>query len=226
MHTTLQRKLTEEAQGQKWSWEVDGTTVVVEFHLLPPNTTSLIQPMDQSIFWSLKSRAREEVRARVVEDAGKHPGMKSRIEDSLTVEEAVLSVHNQWMGLKQECIMKAWGPLLWFHWDDWDQGTRNYFGCPDAPPIRSDRMHAHATYEKRILGQNRVHFDSDAAAEKHMLFTFNNCNLAELSVQFVEKWELKGFFALLAKYNCFGPIQIPAALDTLREEVLRDEHCI
>jgi hypothetical protein len=214
-HNKLDALMRAESVEGRWTQVVDGVPVCVNLYFLPPNTTSLIQPMDQNLFQQVKGGAKKDVQMYSVEEAARNPGMKGRIEKALGVEEAVVAVNDRWMDLGQQNIQKAWGPLLWFHWNQWNAATKEHFGCPDAPYVRTDRMCEGDSWESRIVGKKLLHVKSDANARSHMLAVLNGLDIDTLPSDRVTAEPYGAFFALLAQHGVFDPIPTPQGITEL-----------
>lgn len=88
----------------------DGNVIVL---YLPPNVTSLVQPMDQNPLKLVKMKYRSKLLQRVVAEA------ESTIDDVLkkqTFKDAILILNEIWNDLSQSVLKNAWKKLM--QWDD------------------------------------------------------------------------------------------------------------
>ena len=84
----------------------DGSIFVM---YMPPNVTSLIQPMDQNIIRLTKLYYRKFLLSSVL---SKNPENISEALKKVTLREAVLNLHMAWNELNQQTIQKCWNNLL------------------------------------------------------------------------------------------------------------------
>ena len=55
---------------------LDDLSETIQVHMLPPNTTALIQPIDQGIIYVLKSNVKKKFYKKFVDYCAKHPKNK------------------------------------------------------------------------------------------------------------------------------------------------------
>lgn len=88
---------------------IEGITIT----MLPPNTTSLIQPMDQSIIWSFKraylKSLNDKLLTFLIKNRQAHPADFWGTIDIATVLRELLVA---WISVKQETMVNGWKPLL------------------------------------------------------------------------------------------------------------------
>ena len=78
---------------------------------MPPNVTSLIQPMDQGVLENLKRRYKRDLLRKLLLDAEEF-GSYTAFAKSLTVKDAVYMCAKAWREIREESLARAWLKLL------------------------------------------------------------------------------------------------------------------
>ncbi len=81
---------------------------------LPPNTTSVLQPMDQGVLETIKKRYKRDLLLRLL-DEGDSDSNIADFRKKLNIKDAVLMAANSWSNVKQQTIAKSWKKL----WPEW-----------------------------------------------------------------------------------------------------------
>lgn len=81
---------------------------------LPPNCTSLIQPMDQNAIRITKLSYKKTLTSEIV--TGPEIGLSKALK-SLTISDCCDMLHSAWQNLNQEVIGKCWNRLFPERWD-------------------------------------------------------------------------------------------------------------
>lgn len=79
--------------------------VIVKY--LPPNCTSLIQPMDQGVIWSFKCHYRKTIVQKLVSSNNREDFKKE-----FNIKKALWSIDNAWDAVTSEVLKNAWNNLL------------------------------------------------------------------------------------------------------------------
>ena len=78
---------------------------------LPPNTTSLIQPMDQGVLQNIKRRYKCDLLLRLLDDEADSMNMAD-FSKTLNIKDAVLMSAKSWDEVEAGTIIKSWSKLL------------------------------------------------------------------------------------------------------------------
>ncbi|XP_066965456.1 tigger transposable element-derived protein 1-like [Macrobrachium rosenbergii] len=89
--------------------EIDENIKVV---FLPPNTTSLIQPMDQGAMATFKAYYLWNMFAQAVEATNNEENELRTFWKEFSVWNAILNIGRAWMEVKKECMNEIWKNLL------------------------------------------------------------------------------------------------------------------
>ncbi|CAL4234011.1 unnamed protein product, partial [Meganyctiphanes norvegica] len=95
--------------------ELNDIDNLIDVQFLPPNTTSLIQPCDQQVTFSLKSRLRNVYYTKLLTHMRTHPQDANPYQDFLkiyTLREAVNDLAKCWYELPQSIIDQSYKNLL------------------------------------------------------------------------------------------------------------------
>lgn len=79
----------------------------IELVFLPPNTTSLIQPLDQGIIKTFKTFYRSDMRRQIIDAIDDGQGNGNDIAKNMTVLQAIHMSHNAWMKVTTSCIVNC-----------------------------------------------------------------------------------------------------------------------
>ncbi|XP_060878419.1 tigger transposable element-derived protein 4-like [Metopolophium dirhodum] len=79
----------------------------IELVFLPPNTTSLIQPLDQGIIKAFKTFYRSDMRRQIIDAIDDGQGNGNDIAKNMTVLQAIHMSHNAWMKVATSCIVNC-----------------------------------------------------------------------------------------------------------------------
>jgi len=79
----------------------------IELVFLPPNTTSLIQPLDQGIIKAFKTFYRSDMRRKIIDAIDDGQGNGSNTAKKMTVLQAIHMSHNAWMKVTTSCIVNC-----------------------------------------------------------------------------------------------------------------------
>ncbi|GBM41801.1 hypothetical protein AVEN_92018-1 [Araneus ventricosus] len=75
---------------------------------LPPNVTSLIQPMDQGIIQNLKMIYRKNFMRRLINAEG----TLTEFQSSFTIKDAIYGLASSWNAVKPRTLRRGWRKLL------------------------------------------------------------------------------------------------------------------
>ncbi|XP_025206204.1 tigger transposable element-derived protein 4-like [Melanaphis sacchari] len=78
-----------------------------ELVFIPPNTTSLIQPLDQGIIKAFKTFYRSDMRRQIIDAIDDGQGNGNDIATNMTVLQAIHMSHNAWMKVTTSCIVNC-----------------------------------------------------------------------------------------------------------------------
>lgn len=88
---------------------IPGITVT----MLPPNTTSLIQPMDQGIIWSFKSRYLDYVHTKLLSFLGANPlALPGEFWKTMKLRTVLRELLKSWVSITKDIRTHAWNALL------------------------------------------------------------------------------------------------------------------
>lgn len=97
---------------------------------LPPNVTSLIQPMDQGVIQNFKVNYRRSFMRKLVNfDDGTIPDFQKQF----SVKDAIFMASLAWQDIKQQTLMRCWRklyPLIMFEDEGSDDDDFEGFGGP------------------------------------------------------------------------------------------------
>lgn len=82
---------------------------MITCHFLPPNTTSLIQPMDQSVIESLKRRYRKKFLQQLL-SAEEDISLK-QFWKQYNMKHVVDNVSDAWSDVSEETLKRSWNKL-------------------------------------------------------------------------------------------------------------------
>lgn len=77
---------------------------------LPPNCTSLIQPMDQGVLRSLKCRYKSDFLRRLLNSCNSGVGIKEFAKE-YSIRDAIFNAANSWDSVSQETLINSWHNL-------------------------------------------------------------------------------------------------------------------
>lgn len=80
-------------------------------HYLPPNVTSLIQPMDQGVISSLKRRYKKIFLRFLLEENSTTDSLKEILK-KWTIKDAIFAVCEAWANLQSTTLKLSWGKIL------------------------------------------------------------------------------------------------------------------
>ena len=103
---------------------------------LPPNTTSLIQPMDQGILQNIKRCYKRDLLLRLLDDEVGSMNI-AEFSKTLNIKDAVLMSAKSWSEVEASSIAKCWNKLLICS-DDSNQDTEDAGDDEDINSILSD----------------------------------------------------------------------------------------
>ena len=90
------------------------------FKFLPPNTTSVIQPMDQAVLCCVKSRAKRAFHQKIFYYCEEHPDNENVFKEFLrkyTIYDAILDIAQAWTDVPTSTIVKSFSKV--FPRDKW-----------------------------------------------------------------------------------------------------------
>ena len=104
-------------------------------HYLPPNCTSIIQPMDQGILRSLKCRYKKEFLLKML-DACNSGDSISAFQKEFTIMDALWKIRSAWENIPKEILSngwhKIWPTLIYIEDDDDDDETEEFKGFSES----------------------------------------------------------------------------------------------
>ena len=108
---------------------------------LPPNTTSLIQPMDQGVINSLKCNYRSAFLRRLL-NSESPPNMIAEFKNEFNIRDCLYMLRDAWDSVTQESLMNSWHKLwpesLLFETED---DGKEFCGFkPSLAKIKSDEL--------------------------------------------------------------------------------------
>ncbi|CAL4199053.1 unnamed protein product [Meganyctiphanes norvegica] len=139
---------------------------LIDVQFLPPNTTSLIQPCDQQVIFSLKSRVRNVYFTKLLTYVRTHPEADNPYQDflkSYTLKAAVYDLAKCWDELPLSIIEQSYNNILKRKLLQ-DGLARDFEGFRDEQP------RARAGFEDIVVGeQPTVDFDSQIQTNGRVL---------------------------------------------------------
>lgn len=83
----------------------------IRVEYLPPNTTSLIQPMDQGCLQALKLVYRQQLMAFVLDNLNQGMTLAVALKN-LNIKDVIFWIADAWQRVSQSTIMKSWKPVI------------------------------------------------------------------------------------------------------------------
>lgn len=84
----------------------------IQAHYMPPNVTSVIQPMDQGVLENLKRRYKRDLLRRLLLGSEEF-GSYAEYAKQLTVKDALYMSAKVWGEIKQESLERAWNKVCY-----------------------------------------------------------------------------------------------------------------